>query len=370
MANAQVILVTGAAGFLGSAITVDLARDHRVAALDRREPSADLKKDTAGTVWHQADIADARAVSTAFAKTREMLGRVDLVLHFAAFYHFGADWRAEYERTNLHGTANVLHAAMEHGAKRLIFASSVAAMLPPPKGGTLSERTPTADYIPYAKSKSLGEQMIRAAADRMPAIVLRIAGAFSDWSELPPLTSLIGRWAGRGPARRLVPGRGATGMPYIHRSDVVGLVRTCIARHATLARDEVFLASPQGAVLHHQLFEAIRRACGEATSGQISVPPGIAKIGLRASRVLGALVGRMPYEQPWMLRFVDRAWIVDSTHTCGTLDWRCTEGMGILERIPVIVDNFRRNRRTWDVCNRMRTRRQYVYASDLHRNRR
>ncbi len=359
--NAQVILVTGAAGFLGSAITVDLARDHRVVAVDQREPTADLRDRAAGTVWHQADIADAQAVDSVFTSTRELLGRVDVVLHFAAFYHFGVDWRPEYDRTNLQGTANVLRAAMTSGAKRLIFASSVAAMLPPGRGDVLSEKTPTADYIPYAKSKSLGEQMIRAGSDRLPAIVLRIAGAFSDWSELPPLTSLIGRWAGRWPASRLVPGRGTTGMPYIHRRDVVRMVRSCIARHATLGRDEVFLASPEGAVLHNQLFAAIRRGRGAAPSRPIFIPPGIARIGLWVSRALGSLIGRTPYEHPWMLQFVDRAWIADSRYTCGTLDWRCTEGMGILERIPMILENFRRDRHTWDERNRMRNRGQYAY---------
>jgi nucleoside-diphosphate-sugar epimerase len=364
--NPPAILITGAAGFLGSAITVDLARDHRVAAVDCREPTAELRNDSAGTVWQRADIADAQAVDAVFATTRELLGRIDVVLHFAAFYHFGADWRAEYERINLQGTANVLRAATDHGAKRLIFASSVAAMLPPPEGGAMTEETPTADYIPYARSKSLGEQMVRAASDRLPSIVLRIAGAFSDWSELPPLTSLIGRCAGRGPASRLVPGRGMTGMPYIHRSDVVRMLRSCIARHATLARDEVFLASPSGVVSHIQLFDAIRRGCGDASSRPIFIAPAVARFGLYASRALGFLIGRMPYEHPWMLQFVDRAWTADSGYTCGRLDWRCTEGMGILDRIPLILENFRRHRRTWDQRNRMRNRRQYVYASDAH----
>jgi hypothetical protein len=197
-------------------------------------------------------------------------------------------------------------------------------MLPPTSGGARTEKTPTADYIPYAKSKSLGEQMIRAASNRLPTIVLRIAGVFSDWSELPPLASLIGRWAGRGPASRLVPGRGATGVPYLHRSDLVRLVRSCVAKEALLPRDEVFLASPEGAVLHRQLFDVIRRACGKIP-GPIFIAPPLARIGLAASCALGSLVGRPPYEHPWMPRFVDRAWIADSSYTCSTLDWRCTQ---------------------------------------------
>ena len=50
--------------------------------------------------------------------------------------------------------------------------------------------------------------MVRAAAkDRLPATVLRIGGAFSDWCELPPLYSLIKGWWGTSPLRRILVGR-------------------------------------------------------------------------------------------------------------------------------------------------------------------
>jgi hypothetical protein len=44
-----------------------------------------------------------------------------------------------------------------------------------------------ANGIPYAKSQSIGERMIRSASYRVLAVVLKIGGAFSAWCELPPL---------------------------------------------------------------------------------------------------------------------------------------------------------------------------------------
>ena len=76
--------------------------------------------------------------------------------------------------------------------------------------------------------------MLAKQADALPGIVLRVAGAFSDWCELPPLYSLIKRWSGRGPSSRLVPGRGSSGFPYIHRDDVVRSVIRCVECHATV----------------------------------------------------------------------------------------------------------------------------------------
>lgn len=361
----QVIIITGGAGFLGSAITVDLGLDHQVIVIDRRYPSPALLSSASGANWHRADIACADAVESIFRQTREQFGRIDVVVHFAAFYHFGNDWHPEYERTNLRGTSNILRSAIAHGARRVLFASSIAALRPPPSGAVLTEKTAAADYIPYAKSKSLGEQMVIQASDRLPAIVLRIAAAFSDWCELPPLWSLIRLWGRRSPLGRLMPGRGATGVPYIHRADVVRLVRSCIEQHDRLPACEVFLASPDGAVFHSQLFPVIHGA-GRRTPPRaaVCVPPKLVKIGLYARQVVGRLAGRAPFERPWMLDYVDQPWIVDAAYTRRRLDWSCSAGRGILDRLPVILEHFLGDRRSWEHRNRIRNEGCYAYSSN------
>jgi nucleoside-diphosphate-sugar epimerase len=358
--NQKVIVITGAAGFLGSALTVDLSRDHCVVAIDRRKPSADLLTAASQTRWQQVDIADSEALSRTFQQARQSLGRVDFVLHFAAFYHFGTDWKPQYSRTNLEGTLNVLRSAEESGAKRIVFASSIAAM--EPAGAVLTEKTPTAGHIPYAKSKSAGEAMVRDASVRLPGVVLRIGGAFSDWCELPPLASLIGLWAGRFPFGRLLVGEGMTGIPYIHRHDVVQIVRSCIEAHETLGSYEVFLASQHGTVTHKDLFAIIHQAArGKAAPAAITVPRWAARLGLHARRAIGAIFGRVPFEQPWMLKYVDRPWVVDTTYTRDRLGWSCTEGMGILDRLPIMLEQFMQERRTWEHRNRVRYQGQYAY---------
>ena len=272
--NRQVILVTGAAGFLGSAVTVDLCRDCRVVAIDRREPTGDLLRSAPDAPLAPGRRRRCRWSRADFRPDQGIVGPHRLRPAFRCIHHFGTDWRPEYERTNLQGTANVLRCAIRSGAKRLLFASSIAAMLPPPPGQMLTEKTMTADYIPYARSKSLGEKMVREAADRLPAVVLRIGGVFSDWSELPPLSSLIGLWSGRSPLSRLVPGRGTTGIPYIHRHDLVRFVRRSIERQEKLAPYEVLLACQQGAVLHRDLFAAIHQSPGDVPDpSRYSLPP-------------------------------------------------------------------------------------------------
>lgn len=365
----NVIVITGAAGFLGSAITVALSREHAVIAVDAREPSEALRRAAPSVVWERLDIADSGSVSALFRSIRGGHGRLDFLIHLAAFYHFGSDWLPEYERTNVRGTANVLRAARDASAQRVIFASSVAAMEPPRPGQLLTERTPTSAFIPYARSKQLGEEMIAKQAEALPGIILRVAGAFSDWCELPPLYSLIKRWSGRGPLSRLVPGRGNSGLPYIHRDDVVRSVRRCIECHATLAPFEVLLASPSDAVSHNEVFAAVklaglagRAAARRAPPSPILIPPRLARLGLSLRAPLGRLARKPFYEQPWMLDFVDRPWATDASYTESRLAWSCTPGMGVLDRLPQILERFRSDRRAWELSNRRRNEGRYDYS--------
>ena len=64
-----IVVITGASGFLGSAVCIDLAKDFMVIAIDRREPSEQLRKAAPQTIWHILDIADNQAISEVLALT-------------------------------------------------------------------------------------------------------------------------------------------------------------------------------------------------------------------------------------------------------------------------------------------------------------
>ncbi len=351
-----VVVVTGAAGFLGSATVIDLAADHCVVAVDRRAPSAALLRATPGVCWQRFDIADAASVGVCLRRTRARHGRLDVVVHYAAFYHFGVDWLAEYDRTNVGGTRNVLEQAAGHGARRLIFASSVAATLPPPPGQRLNERSPADGTIPYARSKAIGESMVAEHASRLPAVVLRIGGVFSDWCELPPLYSLIEMWSRRGPAGSIVPGRGRTGVPYIHRADLVARVRACIARREELDACERLLACGHRAVLHEELFPVIRRLTRGGSSRPLYVPRRVARAGLVLAATVGRGVGIQIFEQPWMADYIDRPWLVDCRYSEQRLQRPPGAGVELLERLVTILGNRTRDPGQWRLRNRRRYR--------------
>lgn len=360
-----IVLITGASGFIGSAVCIDLARDFQVIAIDCREPSDQLRKSTPEVIWHILDIADNQALSAAFMQTKNDIGQIDFVIHLAAYYHYDNNWVEEYQRTNVEGTANVLGISKKAGVKRLIFASSIGAMKPPPKDSCISEESPLSELIPYAWSKSLGEKLIREVADQLPCTILRIAGVFSDWCELPPLHSLITIWTSGFPKGRFVPGKGESGIPYIHIGDLVRIIRKCILLHKELDTLTILLASQHGTVLYRQLYHAVQSAAGlPGKSRPIHLPSKITRIGLRLQIAIAWFSGRKPFERPWMLDYINESWTVNNDYTRKILQWDCTPDLHLLRRIPDILDKRKSNPTAWEERNISRLDRRYEYKEE------
>jgi hypothetical protein len=145
-----------------------------------------------------------------------------------------------------------------------------------------------------------------------------------------------------------VPGRGLTGFPFIHRDELVQFVRRVIEKDDVLARHEVLFASEDGCTCQNELFHPIRRLCDRNLSGSpIYVPPPLVILFLYLKQAGNSLLFRKTYEQPWMLAYADRPLRVDTRYTRQKLDWNPKDEYRILNRLPLLMANFRNNRRTW-----------------------
>jgi UDP-glucose 4-epimerase len=147
-------LVTGGAGFIGSAIVrVLLEQGARVRVLDNLSTGSleNLPSPKNDLYVMEGDIRDTEQVAEAVAN-------VDLIFHQAAFV--SAPLSLEQPQTcfeiNVRGTLNVLEAARDAGARRVVLASSAAVY-----GDTLrmplTEASPLTSLSPYAASKRTNE---------------------------------------------------------------------------------------------------------------------------------------------------------------------------------------------------------------------
>lgn len=172
------ILVTGATGFVGRHVVAALASEgHWVRALVR---------DAAGAATLRAiDCELARGDVTDAASLREAMEGVDAVVHLVAII---SGRPADFERVMVQGTAAVIAAAQEAGARRLVYMSAL---------GTSEE---TKGTVPYYRAKWECEQAVAAAG--IPHAILRPSFVFgADGGALPrflriarlaPLTPVVG----------------------------------------------------------------------------------------------------------------------------------------------------------------------------------
>ena len=157
-------LVTGGAGFIGSALVERLLDEgHEVAVLDDfndfydpKIKRANLKRALAHIRLHEIDIRDAAAVD------RVMGGAAfDAVFHIAARAGVRPSIQQPrlYIDTNVNGTFNLLESARTHGVARFIFASS-SSVYGVIKTTPFSEEMCINQTIsPYAATKLAGEQL-------------------------------------------------------------------------------------------------------------------------------------------------------------------------------------------------------------------
>jgi len=192
------VFVTGASGFIGGAITRDLARDHTVWALSRREAS------DAGIRALGAEPVRGSLENLAPGD----LPDCDAVVHCAAHV---APWgtREEVFRINVGGTERVLAAARGAGARRFVQMSTEAVLW---RGQHLRDVDETCPYpartpFLYSESKAQAERRVLAAnAPGFATLALRPRFVWGpgDTTLVPELRAMAERgafaWIGGGQA--------------------------------------------------------------------------------------------------------------------------------------------------------------------------
>lgn len=207
------ILVTGANGYLGSAVAATLcASGHDVVGLVHRERS----RVPEGIPIHTADLCDQDALGTA-------LSEVDLVCHLAGLTRVRESFAEplDYFAVNVAGTVTLMRAMAAAGVRRLVFAST-AAIYGTPHRQPMSEDLIDDPPHPYAASKQAAESVIAAqtATGRLDATVLRlfnIAGG-PDPDDTRIVSRILAVAAGAD-STLIVNGDGTAVRDYLHRDD-------------------------------------------------------------------------------------------------------------------------------------------------------
>jgi dihydroflavonol-4-reductase len=178
------VLVTGASGFLGWHVArVLLERGYSVRALVR----AGSRVEELDVECVTGDLRDAASLERAVAGC-------GLVFHVAADYRLWARDPGELYRSNVDGTRNMLQAARNAGAERIVYTSTVGC-IGIPHGGIGNEDTPVTlqDMAgDYKRSKFLAEQVaLEFARGGLPVVIVNPTAPIGEHDVKPTPTGKI-----------------------------------------------------------------------------------------------------------------------------------------------------------------------------------
>ena len=164
-------VVTGAAGFIGSAVTrALLGRGVSVVAL--LEPGASTSNlDGLDVECHEVDVTDPLQLTHVFKGAR-------YCFHLAAKFGFWPKDPSAFYAINVNGSRNVVSTAAESGVERIVYTSSVATLgLWDTKAGRPSNEDDFADlshlYGNYKQTKYVAEhEVLRLAAQGAPVVLV------------------------------------------------------------------------------------------------------------------------------------------------------------------------------------------------------
>ncbi|HEY9087312.1 MAG TPA: NAD-dependent epimerase/dehydratase family protein [Anaerolineaceae bacterium] len=221
-------LITGAAGFLGSALANRLAQQHLVRGVDDLS-TGDPNVLLPNVHFTRGDVNDRPRLWT-------LLQDVDCVYHLAArvLVQESVLFPREYNQVNVGGTVTLMEAMRDVGVRRVVFISS-GAVYGRQVGQPLREDAVPSPASPYAVSKLAAEYYVRTigALWGIETVCLRVFNAYGPGQHMPPvhapvIPSMLRNSAHNGTL--VMHGDGSQTRDYVYRDDAVSaMVAAAIA---------------------------------------------------------------------------------------------------------------------------------------------
>jgi dihydroflavonol-4-reductase len=276
-------LVTGATGFVGSAVARALLQQgHDVRVLARpggdRRNLADLSVEVV-----EGSLEDASSLARAAAGCRYLF-------HVAADYRLWVPDPAPMYRANVEGTRVLLRGALDAGVERVVYTSSVAT-LGLVAEGTGDEETPSSfeNMIGhYKRSKFQAEEVVRDLVERhgIPAVIVNPSTPVGPRDRKPTPTGRLIVEAARGH----MPGYVDTGLNIVHVDDVA----TGHLAAAEMGRvGERYILGGQNMSLAEILAEVAQAAATRPP--RMRVPYSVAYPAAIGAELVARLTGKEPF---------------------------------------------------------------------------
>ena len=207
-------LITGATGFVGSAVLRELLKkEHQIKALVRRSSVLDNLKNLDVEIVY-GDLKDKDSLKRCLKDCKHLF-------HVAADYRLWVPKAKEIYENNVNGTENLMVEALNLGIEKIVYTSSVAVLGKSIEGDIADEKTPVnIDQMigHYKKSKYLAEEKVKELykTKKLPVVIVNPAAPVGPRDIKPTPTGKMILDAATGK----IPAYLDTGLNIVHVDDV------------------------------------------------------------------------------------------------------------------------------------------------------
>jgi nucleoside-diphosphate-sugar epimerase len=345
-----VVLITGSEGRIGRAITEVLEDRYTVVGFEIacRDKSRCI----------DADITSDAALADACKALRERYGnRLASVIHLAAFYDFSGEEDPRYDKVNVEGTRRLLQALQSFEVEQFVYASTMLVHAATEPGVPIDEAAELAPRWPYPASKVAAEEVVRGEHGRIPAVILRLAGVYTEDCEVPSLAYQIQRIYERQMLSHVFPGDPSHGQAFVHLEDVAEAFRLTVDARGKLVEETTVLIGEPVTESYESLQNLIGRLAHGESWATRSIPKPMAATGAWAQHVIEDVIpdaidrGIEPFIRPFMVWLADDHYELDTSRAASLLGWRPRHSLR--GTLPRIVGALKRNPAEWYERNRI-----------------
>jgi UDP-glucose 4-epimerase len=322
------VLITGAAGFLGSSLVTRLLEG----GIQLRVALRDATQMTAQFQGAEAVVADIRDP----IRARKISAGCEAIVHLAAKAHAMADpgLEQDYHAINVEGTRHVLDAAVASGVRRVVFASSVKVFGEETSGCIDESRAPD-PRTPYGRSKWRAEQLVAEYAERhgLSSVSLRLPMVYGPTKRgnLYQMIEAIDK--GRFPALPRLP----MVRSLLHVQNFVQAVLLCL--RAPRFQRPAYIVADSHPYCVTDLYDWLRAGLGKSPA-RWRVPLWVLKGGAQAGDLFQLVSGRQsPLSSDRLTKLIGGAWYSAAAITC-ELGYQATHSFA--ETVPELIDFYRK----------------------------